>query len=83
MKISQQRARALRKRVNELEAQLRTMRSNWREDWPSGIHILAANKGDVIAEEDLVAVRTARRLGHAVIVTEHDHCLHFYAEKLP
>ncbi len=64
MKISQREARRLRKRVNELEYAETKRRQSWSQEWPGGIHIASTSpSADVLA-----ATRTARRLGHAVVV---------------
>lgn len=77
-RISQQRAQRLRKRVNELEQKIREMKRTWGKEWPDGEHLLSLTKTDEIAEEEIAIVRTARKLGHPVVVTEQGGALHFY-----
>jgi hypothetical protein len=68
--ISQREARALRRRVQELEDTIDRQRNAWATDWPNGTHLGSVNYG---APNVLVAAaRTARRLGHAVVVTCND-----------
>lgn len=79
MKISQREARRLRKRVAELEEADRVRRSAWHSDWPGGVHLTG-----FVAHSDIVAqVKTARKLGHAVVVTNTGDNLQLYACKLP
>lgn len=82
MKISQQRARALRKRVNELEQQIYQLKKSWGKDYPDGTHILTLDKDEVNGTEDSAVIRVSRLLGHPVIVTEAGGALHFYGVKL-
>lgn len=82
MKISQQRARQLRKRVNELEQQIYQLKKSWGKDYPDGTHILTLDKGDTNGVEDAAVIHTARALGHPVIVMEQGGALHFYGVKL-
>lgn len=77
-RISQKRAYALRKRVNELEQKIREMKRSWGREWPDGVDLLSLQKQEVIAEEEIAIIRTARKLGHPVIVTEQGNTLHFY-----
>jgi hypothetical protein len=79
--ISQREARRLHKRVEELERVLRTQRNNWAGDWiPGWVHIDSLS----LAGEDWATVKTARKLGHAVIIvlsTDGRTAL-IYADKL-
>lgn len=68
--ITQKEARSLRARVAELEGILQDQRRHWRADWPQGVNI-ATVAGASDQEPALVAVRTARRLGHAVVVVDN------------
>lgn len=75
--ISQREARRLRKRVNALEAAQRDRARRWASSWPGGINIATA-KWD---QDGLVpvAIRTARALRHAVVVTaDDDGTVRFY-----
>lgn len=81
--ISQAKARALRKRVNELESQRSSLRSGWSRDYPEGEHLFSLAKGDHIAQEELDMVRVSRKLGHPVIVTHDSGNLHFYGMRTP
>lgn len=78
MKISQREARALRKRVKELEDQRENERNAWRMKFP-GVHI-----GNLTRDKDWFwgACRTARRLGRVLVVTvTEDGKFCFYAAK--
>ncbi len=66
MKISQREARGLRQCVRELEAAENLRRGNWSQEWPGGVHIRSASL-DAIS---VAMLKTARRLGHAVVVIE-------------
>lgn len=68
MKISQREARRLRKRVYELEAQEETRRRYWGMQYPGGSNIASITLGN--SHEAVVAVRTARRLAHAVVAVD-------------
>ena len=63
-KISQREARALRKRVAEMETVLDRQRNAWADSWPDGVNI-ATFSAD---REIQTAIRTARRLNHACVV---------------
>ena len=80
-RISQVRARTLRKRVNELEQQMQRQHQSWGKEWPDGEHLFTLSKGDLIAQEELDMVRVSRKLGHPVIVTHDNTSLHFYGVK--
>lgn len=76
MKISQREARALRRRVRELEEVERQRRMTWSSRYPGGTHFRSL----AIADAPYVAIATARKLGHAVVVTtDTSNTLHFYA----
>lgn len=81
-KISQREARRLRKRVDELEGEIKKQRSNWSTDWPGGVHI--ATVDFTSASLEIAKIQTARRLGHAVVATEASPSrLEFRALPLP
>jgi hypothetical protein len=62
--ISRREARALRKRVAELESILEQQRYRWAEEYPGGTHI-----DDVTVDASVWATaHTARLLQHAVVV---------------
>jgi hypothetical protein len=63
-KISQREARALRKRVNEMETVLDRQRNAWADSWPDGVNIATF----AVDREINAAIRTARRLNHACVV---------------
>jgi hypothetical protein len=69
MKISQREARRLRKRVSELESVLANQRRLYAQEWTGGTEI-----GTATFTEDIVttAIRTARRLNHAVVVVGNE-----------
>jgi hypothetical protein len=63
--ISQREARALRRRVRELEQVLDRQKNGWAESWPGGVNITTFS-----ADNDIVAnIRTARLLKHACVAT--------------
>lgn len=73
--ISQAEARRYRKRATELERILDGQRNAWSQTFPNGTNI-----GTTSAPESTVtAIRTARKLGHAVVVVQHGSELLFYA----
>ena len=80
MKISQREAHRLKKRVTQLEEVIRHQRVRWASEWLGGV---------LLCREEAVAinhamVKTARRLGHAVvIVPEDEETYGFYALPLP
>ncbi len=77
--ISQREARALRKRVEHLEQQEDRRRNSFSANYPGGVHIgqvhVAAGDGDPV----LTATKTARELGHAVVVVNNSDRLDYYA----
>lgn len=77
MKISQREARALKKRVAELEDAEYRRRSAWVSQYPGGAYL----KSMAINEIEWNIVRTARKLKHAVVVIESQNTyeLHLYA----
>lgn len=77
MTISQREARKLRKRVAELEQLIEDQHRSWSKEWIGGTHIRtldAAANGELRA-----AIKTARMLKHAVVVTLSDTQILFYA----
>lgn len=68
MKISQREAMRLKKRVSDLEANLKHQRNSWSSDWPGGVNIATLT----IPETSYEVIRTARKLGHAVVVVNDD-----------
>lgn len=67
--ISQREARRLRARVIELEGILERQRNAYARDWPAGVHIASVHTATDCVR---TAVTTARKLGHAVVVTQPD-----------
>lgn len=79
-RISQREARRLRKRVAVLEDLERRRYSAWAREYPSGTHVGSISwPGRNTTTE---AVRVARLLGHAVIVTVDGTELRLYATRL-
>lgn len=77
MTISQREARKLRKRVAELERHIESQRRAWGADWPDGTNFRTF---DASAHGELrAAIKTARMLKHAVVVTLNDTQILFYA----
>lgn len=70
-RISQREARRLRKRVAELEDLENQRRRTWIQEWPGGVNIISATYANG-TEQVPVAIRTARKLGHAVVVLGDD-----------
>jgi hypothetical protein len=75
-RISQREARRLRQRVEELEIAEVRRRRGWSADYPGGVHIASVEYS--ADHRLLVAIGTARRLGHAVVVVERSGELLFY-----
>lgn len=69
-KISQREARRLRKRVQVLQEAENARRRTWAQDYPGGVEI--ARTEWQTHEAIPTAVRTARKLGHAVVVMGAD-----------
>lgn len=73
--ISQREARALKKRVAELEDAEDRRRNAWIYDYPGGVHI-----GSMAADlDDRTKVIVARKLGHAVVCVAADGVIRLYA----
>lgn len=68
-KISQREARQLKKRVAELEDILRRQRLQWAREWPGGTHLDTMT----VKSEEFYVVKTARLLGHAVVVVPSEY----------
>jgi hypothetical protein len=81
VKISQREARRLRAQVKVREENDRKLRNGWLQEWPDGVHLLTVAKDEMIGEEDVAIVRTARRLGHPVMVCDSGKELHFFGVK--
>lgn len=78
--ITQREARALQRRVAELESRDEDRRSAWVRDYPDGTHIGSV----VLSDVDAAKVRTARLLQHAIVVTNGDRNeIHLYALPVP
>jgi hypothetical protein len=81
VKISQREARRLKKRCNQLQAQITNMTARWsRAYYDGGVKLC----GDVPAGDDVVAsIRTSIALGHVVVVRESSQLgkLDFYADR--
>jgi hypothetical protein len=69
MKISQREARRLKKRVEHLESVLRNQRAVYGQEWPGGVEIGRFTFNNNYISE---VVRTARKLGHAVVAVGND-----------
>jgi hypothetical protein len=79
-KISQLEARRLQKRVAELDRTFHLLKHNWQSDWDQNW----VNIGTVqLHPVDWIKVRTARRLGHAVVAVDTDNDkIWLYADRL-
>lgn len=76
--ISQTEARRLKRRVEELESAERNRRARYGSEYPGGVNI-ATYHGMDDSDRLVVAAKTARMCGHAVIVVADQHFLRFYA----
>lgn len=80
MRISQREARRLQTRVAQLERAEYERRSSFVSDWPGGVNIASL----VIDPIVMAKISTARKLGHAVVVTDrNEREAMFYALPLP
>jgi hypothetical protein len=69
--ITQREARALRKRVRELENVLEGQRNAWVREWVGGTHIASF---DATQDDNRFAsIHTARCLGHAVVLVSNGY----------
>ena len=80
--ITQTEARRLQRRVAELEAAEERRRSAWVSDYPDGVNI-----GTIYFEDrdhtTTTAIRTARKLGHAVVAVDDGRAVRFHALPIP
>jgi len=78
MKISQREARRLKKRVQELELLHAQQHRLWGAEYPGGVSL-----GRLKLSRDWLMgrIEAARLLGHAIIITEAENEIHFYAMK--
>lgn len=79
MTISQREARRLKKRVAELESADEAARRSWITDWPGGAEI--AREAYEPTHTIPAVIKTARLLGHAVVVVPDGRELRFIAVK--
>jgi hypothetical protein len=77
-KISQREARRMRKELQALRKRDEARERSWSSEYPDAIHIASSSPStDVVA-----IIKTARKLGHAVICTaEGDGKIFYYAAK--
>jgi hypothetical protein len=79
-KISQVEAWSLRHEVKRYRKILDDQKRYWLQGWPQGVHLESL----VINAETMAMVRTARKLGHAVVVTQvNAGKIELYALELP
>lgn len=80
--ITQAEARALKRRVAELEDAEERRRTVWVSNYPGGVNIGTC---DFASSDSPIptAMKTARRLGHAVVAVDDGHRIRFYALPLP
>lgn len=82
-RISQREARRLRTLVAHYEEQTKAMRRIWAQEYPGGVEITRCAWTDATAQIP-TAVRTARKLGHAVVAIGDDGgTVRFVALPLP
>jgi len=76
--ISQREARALRRRVEELEQQEEIRRNAWARDYPGGVNIAQASYA---ASTDFLpaVIHNSRQLGHAVVCVADENKVRYYA----
>lgn len=75
-KISQREAHALDKRVTAFVQAEEARRSRWANDYPGGVNFWTIG---VVTEQTMAAVKTARALGHYVVVVPAENSLRLYA----
>ena len=76
-KISQREARRLRKRVNELEADVELRTRQWGSSYPGGVHITSF--GVAGNPEERGAMESAQKLGAALVARCTDKTLMIFA----
>lgn len=77
-RISQREARRLKKRVAELEAIERRRNEAWTREWFGGTDLcVGLELGE--GHPSIIALRTARRLGHYVVAVDDRTMLRLYA----
>lgn len=69
-RISQREAVKLEKRVRELESAIEAQRRTWSQEYFGATQVASANWEPLDSRP--VAIRTARKLGHAVVVIAQD-----------
>lgn len=75
-KISQRAARQLFHKVRRLEEYIEKQRRDWSQEYPGGVYLGSFAANNV----EFTQVKTARRLGYAVVVTYGNaNVLEFYA----
>jgi len=76
VKISQREARCLKKRAQELEQLHAQQRRRWGSEFPGGTEL-----GHIKLPRDwfMGRIEAARLLGHAIIITESENAIHFFA----
>lgn len=72
--ISQRETRELQRRLARLESQVEQQRNAWNSSWPGGVSIATVSH-----HETALVAQTARKLGHAVVVTTDGDTLRFFA----
>lgn len=79
-RISQREARRLKRRVAALERAEDLRRVSWSQDYPGGTELTRCTWDNAKAEVPLL-IRTARKLGHAVIAIAENSsgCVRFIA----
>jgi hypothetical protein len=74
-RISQREARSLKKELFELKRRLSQQMNVWSSDYPKGIHLLTMEATPVV----IATVKTARKLSRAIVVTQEENQIRFYA----
>lgn len=80
MKISQRQAQLWRHRALEAEKMLLRQRRSWAQEWPDGIQIAVLGE---VPSDVFSAIKTARKLRHAVVVADMNSKLVFFGMPLP
>lgn len=77
-KISQREARRMQRELARIENRVERMYNCFSSEWPGGVHVATLNMPDITAAK----LRTARRLGFAVVLTIAENGdAYFYAAK--